>query len=150
MLTEGWQRRGRYHVDRQAVPDGGFGDREGPAADGRQFHGGTSRRLVRAERRERNLAINKQNKTSRPIVTAASVGCKHGTARICCWEPRRGPVLPTRGVDLKKKWGTLETRLRQRLNNLGLHTRTLVHVGKIATADLWSCPAIQLLVFKCL
>jgi len=25
-------------------------------------------------------------------------------------------------------------------------TRTLIHVRKIATADLWSCPAIQLLV----
>jgi len=31
--------RGRYHVVRQAVPDGGSGDREGPAADSRQFHG---------------------------------------------------------------------------------------------------------------
>jgi len=30
---------GRYHVFRQAVPDGGSGDREGPVADGRQFHG---------------------------------------------------------------------------------------------------------------
>ena len=28
-------RRGRYHVVGQAVPDGGSGDREGPAADGR-------------------------------------------------------------------------------------------------------------------
>jgi len=56
-----------------------------------------------------------------------------------------------RVVVLKKKWGTPETRLRQRfLNNLGLHTRTLIHVRKIATADLWSCPAIQLLVFECL
>ena len=36
---EGWQRRGRYHVVRQAVPDGGSRDREGPAADGWQFHG---------------------------------------------------------------------------------------------------------------
>ena len=27
------------------------------------------------------------------------------------------------------------------LNNLGLHTRTLIHVRKIATADLWSYPA---------
>jgi len=42
-----------------------------------------------------------------------------------------------RGVVLKKKWGTPETRLRQRfLNNLGLHTRTLIHIRKIATADL--------------
>ena len=46
-------------------------------------------------------------------------------------------------------------RLKQDLdkdffNNLGLHTRTLTHVRKIATADLWSCPAIQLLVFECL
>jgi len=39
MLTEGRQRRGRYHAVRQAVADGGSGDREGPAADGRQFHG---------------------------------------------------------------------------------------------------------------
>ena len=31
-------RRGRYHVVGQAVPDGGSGDREGPAADGRQFN----------------------------------------------------------------------------------------------------------------
>ena len=37
-----------------------------------------------------------------------------------------------RGVVLKKKWGTPETRLRQRfLNNLGLHTRTLIHVTKL-------------------
>ena len=55
------------------------------------------------------------------------------------------------GCSPKKKWGTPETRLRQRfLNNLGLHTRTLIHVRKTATADLWSCPAIQLLVFECL
>ena len=27
---------------------------------------------------------------------------------------------------------------------------TLIHVRKIATADLWSCPAIQLLAFECL
>jgi len=47
--------------------------------------------------------------------------------------------------------GTPETRLRQRfLNNLGLHTRTLIHVREIATADLWFCPAIQLLLFECL
>jgi len=60
--------------------------------------------------------------------------------------------IPTsRGVVRKKKWGTPETRLRQRfLNNLCLHARTLIHVRKIATADLWSCPAIQLLVFECL
>ena len=32
----------------------------------------------------------------------------------------------------KKKWGTSETRLRQRfLNSLGLHRRTLIHVRKI-------------------
>jgi len=30
-LMEGWQRRGRYHIVRQAVPDGGSGDWEGPA-----------------------------------------------------------------------------------------------------------------------
>jgi len=60
-------------------------------------------------------------------------------------------IVATRGVVLKKKWGTPETRLRQRfLNKLGLHTRTLIHVRKIATADLWSCPAIQLLVFESL
>ena len=28
----------RGHIVRQAVADGGSGDREGPAADGRQFH----------------------------------------------------------------------------------------------------------------
>jgi len=51
----------------------------------------------------------------------------------------------------KRSGGTPETRLRQRfLNNLGLHTRTLIHVRKIATADLWSRHAIQLLVFECL
>ena len=38
-LMEGRQRRGRYHVIRQIVPDGGSGDCEGPAADGRQFNG---------------------------------------------------------------------------------------------------------------
>jgi len=51
----------------------------------------------------------------------------------------------------KEVGGTPETRLRQRfVNSLGLHTRTLIHVRKIATSDLWSCPAIQLLVFECL
>jgi len=61
----------------------------------------------------------------------------------------RRPRLNTRGVVLKKKRGTPETRLRQRfLNNLGLHTRSLIHVRKIATADLWSCPAIQLLCIR--
>jgi len=52
--------------------------------------------------------------------------------------------VPDRGVVLKKKWGTPETRLRQRFLNIsGLHTRTLIHVRKIVTADLWSCPAIH-------
>ena len=37
---------GRYHVVRQAVPDGGFGDREGPAADGRQLHGRHQQTIV--------------------------------------------------------------------------------------------------------
>ena len=48
--NEGWNRnvfkrwrkvdrRGRCHVVLQAVPDGGSGNWEGPAADGRQFHG---------------------------------------------------------------------------------------------------------------
>ena len=56
-----------------------------------------------------------------------------------------------RGVVLQRSGGAPETRLRQRfLNSLGLHTRTLVHVRKIATADLRPCPAIQLLVFECL
>jgi len=64
------------------------------------------------------------------------------------------PLLETgtfgQGCSPKKEvGGTLETRLRQRfLNSLGLHTRTLIHVRKIATADLWSCPAIQLLAFE--
>jgi len=63
---------------------------------------------------------------------------------------RRKAYPPARGVVLKRSGGTPETRLRQRFsNNLGLHTRTLIHVRKIATADLWSCPAIQLLVFEC-
>ena len=35
---EGRQRRGRYHIVRQAVANGGSGDWEGPAADGRQFN----------------------------------------------------------------------------------------------------------------
>jgi len=35
-LTEKWS---RYHVVRKTVPDGGSGDWEGPAADGRQFNG---------------------------------------------------------------------------------------------------------------
>ena len=69
-----------------------------------------------------------------------------------CCRTRYGSRRPvSRGVVLKKKWGTPETRLRQRfLNNLGLHTRILIHFRKIATTDLWSCPAIQLLVLECL
>ena len=38
-LTEGRQRLGRDHIVRQTVPNVWFGDREGPAADGRQFDG---------------------------------------------------------------------------------------------------------------
>ena len=57
-------------------------------------------------------------------------------------------VVMYRGVVLKKKWGTPETRLRQRF--LGLHTRTLIHVRIMATEDISPCPAIQLLVFECL
>jgi len=53
--------------------------------------------------------------------------------------------LPPRGVVLKRSGGTPETTVRLRfLKNLGLHTRILIHVRKIATADLWSCPAIGL------
>ena len=55
------------------------------------------------------------------------------------------------GCSPKKEVGG---RLKQDLdkdffNNLGLHTRTLIHVRKIATADLRFCCAIQLLVFEC-
>jgi len=59
-------------------------------------------------------------------------------------------LLQHRGVVLKKKWGRLKQDRQRFVNNLGLHARTLIHVRKIATADLWSCPAIQLLVFECL
>ena len=65
--------------------------------------------------------------------------------------PGKMTLLGQRCSHKKEVGGTPETRLRQRfLNNLGLHTRTLIHVRKTATADLWSCPAIQLLVFECL
>jgi len=48
-----------------------------------------------------------------------------------------GTVGLSRSGVVLKKWRTPETRLRQRfLNNLGLHTRRLIHVRKIATADL--------------
>jgi len=47
--------------------------------------------------------------------------------------------------------GTPETRLRQRFFKQFRPTYTYTHTRqKIATADLWSCPAIQLLVFECL
>ena len=56
------------------------------------------------------------------------------------------------GCSPKKEVGG---RLKQDLdkdffNNLDLYTLTLIHVRKTATADLWSCSAIQLLVFECL
>ena len=77
--------------------------------------------------------------------------------RVCCCGPGGQDIsigcctAGGSGVVLKRNGGTPETRLSQRfLNNLGLHTRTLIHARKIATADLWSCPAIQLLVFECL
>jgi len=38
-LTEGRKRRSRGHVVRQTVPNGRSRDWEGPAANGRQFHG---------------------------------------------------------------------------------------------------------------
>ena len=60
----------------------------------------------------------------------------------------RIPATHARGVVLKRSGG--QDLDKDFLNNLGLHTRTLIHVRKIATADLWSCPAIQLLVFECL
>ena len=44
--------------------------------------------------------------------------------------------LVARGVVLKKKWGRLKQDLDKNFFNLGLHTRTLIHVRKIATADL--------------
>jgi len=59
--------------------------------------------------------------------------------------------LCTRGVVLKRSGGRLKQDLDKNfLNNLGLHKRTVIHVRKIVTADLWSCPEIQLLVFECL
>jgi len=78
------------------------------------------------------------------------------TEHVICVAIGRIYILwPTsgQGCSLKKEVGTPETRLWQTFfNNLGLDTRTLIHVRKIATADLWSCPAIQLglLVFECL
>ena len=79
--------------------------------------------------------------------TTLSIFCTCTTITNCS----SSAVTTIRGVVLKRSGGTPETRLRQRcLNNLALHTRTLIHVRKIATADLWSCPAIQLLVFECL
>jgi len=44
----------RRHVVRQAVPDGRSGEREGPARTVDSFRDGTSRRLVRAQRRQRS------------------------------------------------------------------------------------------------
>ena len=38
-LAEGRRRRSRDDIIRQTVANGGSGDREGPAADGRQFDG---------------------------------------------------------------------------------------------------------------
>jgi len=59
-----------------------------------------------------------------------------------------------RGCSPKKEVGTPETRLRQRFFKRFIEIRptyTYTHtVRKIATADLWSCPAIQLLVLECL
>ena len=60
-------------------------------------------------------------------------------------------VVVSRGVVLKRTGGRLKQDLdKDFFKNLGLHTRTLIDVRKIATADLWSCPAIQLLMFECL
>jgi len=55
-------------------------------------------------------------------------GCSSACACVCVHV--RG-----RSVVLKKKWGTPETRLRQRFFKQ-LYTGTLIHVRKIATADL--------------
>ena len=55
-----------------------------------------------------------------------------------------------RGVARKKEVGDARNETKIFFNKLGLHTRTLMHVRKIATADLWCCPEIQLLVFECL
>jgi len=38
-LTEGRKRQSRGHIVRQTVPNGQSGSWEGPAANGRQFHG---------------------------------------------------------------------------------------------------------------
>jgi len=54
------------------------------------------------------------------------------------------------GCSPKKEVGTPETRLRQRFFKQFRPTYTYTHTRQIATADLWSCPAIQLLVFECL
>ena len=61
------------------------------------------------------------------------------------------PKQRPRGVGLKRSGGRLKQDLdKDFFNNLCLHTRTLTHVRKIVTVDLWSCPAIQILVFECL
>ena len=86
-----------------------------------------------------------------PCRVPGKCGGMPGTATLASDISQRRWTNVIRGVVLKKKWGTPETTLgKDYLNNLGLHTRTLIHVRKIATADLWSCPAIQLLVFECL
>ena len=67
----------------------------------------------------------------------------------CCWIAESAS---NQGCSPNKEVGG---RLKQDLDKdflicLGLHTRILIPVRKITTADLWSCPAIQLLMFECL
>ena len=97
------------------------------------------------------------------VVVGAATQCHLGALEVtlrrrdaveqhaCSAVYQRHAAQYNQGRSSKKEVGTSETRLRQRfLNNLGLHTRTHIHVRKIATADLWSCPAIQLLALECL
>jgi len=108
---------------------------------GREFH----RRTRLQNFCRRNCWVFAAPFKSKRQLTAGSVEC--------C-RTRDGSRRPTRqqGCSPKKEVGG---RLKQDLNkdflnNLCLHTRILIHFRKIATTDLWSCPAIQLLVFECL
>jgi len=68
-------------------------------------------------------------------------------SEICSSDPQRQGCSPKKEVGGRPKQDLDRDFFKQ---FRPLHTRTLIHVRKIATADLWSCPAIQLLVFECL
>jgi len=81
----------------QAVPDGGSGDWEDPAADGRQFHG-RHQQTIGPSRAEGTSTrqIGDTNQLTQDDEDASCSACKRDTACVCCSAPCCGAAAAGR------------------------------------------------------